>query len=39
MKLILETIGFPQSSIIPFNGIKLEVFEAGQHNAGNPIVL
>src|SRR6056297_392845 len=39
MKPILETIGFPQSSIIPVNGIKLEVFEAGQHNAGNPIVL
>ena len=39
MKPILETIGFPQSSIIPVNGIKLEVFEAGQQNAGNPIIL
>ena len=30
---------FPQPIRIPVNGVELEVFEAGQHNAGNPIVL
>ena len=30
---------FPKPTLIATNGIKLEVFEAGQHNAGNPIVL
>lgn len=30
---------FPQPVRIPVNGVELEVFEAGQHNAGNPIVL
>jgi pimeloyl-ACP methyl ester carboxylesterase len=30
---------FPQPTIIPVNGIELEVFEAGQQNAGKPIVL
>jgi len=30
---------FPESKIISVNGIDLEIFEAGQHNAGNPIVL
>lgn len=30
---------FPQAVRIPVNGIELEVFEAGRHNAGNPIVL
>jgi len=39
MKSILETSGFPQPSIIPVNGIELEVFEAGQQNKGRPIVL
>lgn len=30
---------FPEPTIIAVNGIELEVVEAGQHNAGNPIVL
>lgn len=30
---------FPKSTIIPVNGVELEVFEAGQQNAGKPIVL
>lgn len=30
---------FPNSTIIPVNGVELEVFEAGKQNAGKPIVL
>ena len=30
---------FPQPVRIPVNGVELEVFEAGRHNAGKPIVL
>lgn len=30
---------FPTSNLIPTNGVTLEVFETGQENAGNPIVL
>jgi pimeloyl-ACP methyl ester carboxylesterase len=30
---------FPKPTLVATNGITLEVFEAGQHNAGNPIVL
>ncbi|WP_411744005.1 alpha/beta fold hydrolase [Reinekea sp.] len=30
---------FPTPSLIAVNGIELEVFEAGQQNKGNPIVL
>lgn len=30
---------FPEPTLIAVNGVELEVFEAGQHNAGNPIVL
>ncbi len=33
------TIEFPKATIIPVNGIELEVFEAGKQNIGNPIVL
>lgn len=32
-------IDFPEPRFVPINGIKLEVFEAGQQNAGKPIVL
>jgi pimeloyl-ACP methyl ester carboxylesterase len=32
-------IDFPEHSLIPVNGIELEVFEAGHENAGKPIVL
>ena len=34
-----DPIDFPQPSMIAVNGIELEVFEAGQENAGNPIIL
>lgn len=30
---------FPKPTLIPVNGVELEVFEAGRQNAGNPIVL
>ncbi|KQV00394.1 epoxide hydrolase [Microbacterium sp. Root322] len=30
---------FPDPSLIPVNGVELEVFEAGRENAGNPVVL
>ncbi|MFK3676666.1 alpha/beta fold hydrolase [Microbacterium sp. NPDC090218] len=30
---------FPEPTLIPVNGVELEVFEAGRQNAGNPIVL
>lgn len=30
---------FPDPKMLAVNGIELEVFEAGAHNAGNPIVL
>ncbi|WP_028973904.1 alpha/beta fold hydrolase [Spirochaeta cellobiosiphila] len=30
---------FPKGEMIPVNGIKLEVFEAGRENRGNPIIL
>ncbi|WP_370592143.1 alpha/beta fold hydrolase [Reinekea sp. G2M2-21] len=36
---IIATQDFPSPSQISVNGIELEVFEAGQHNKGNPIVL
>ncbi|MAL18725.1 MAG: alpha/beta hydrolase [Balneola sp.] len=39
MNSILKTIEFPEPTVIPVNGIELEVFEAGQQNAGKPIVL
>ena len=30
---------FPEPTLIPVNGVELEVFEAGRQNAGRPIVL
>ncbi|WP_026422825.1 alpha/beta fold hydrolase [Actinokineospora inagensis] len=30
---------FPEPTIVPVNGVELEVFEAGRENAGKPIVL
>ncbi|MCH7231269.1 alpha/beta hydrolase [Glycomyces sp. L485] len=30
---------FPEPTVIPVNGVELEVFEAGRQNAGAPIVL
>jgi len=34
-----SSIDFPKPTLIHVNGVDLEVFEAGQENAGNPIVL
>ena len=34
-----DTTDFPTPTLIPVNGVELEVFEAGRENAGNPIVL
>ncbi len=36
---ILISTNFPKPTLIPVNGVELEVFEAGNHNAGKPIVL
>jgi pimeloyl-ACP methyl ester carboxylesterase len=30
---------FPEPTLVPVNGVELEVFEAGRHNAGRPVVL
>jgi len=39
MKTTKETVSFSEPTMIPINGIELEVFEAGIENRGNPIVL
>lgn len=39
MNSATHPIPFPEPTIIAVNGIELEVFEAGKHNAGRPIVL
>src|SRR3954447_8672734 len=31
--------GFPEPTLVSVNGVELEVFEAGGHNAGRPVVL
>ncbi|MFJ3494875.1 alpha/beta fold hydrolase [Streptomyces sp. NPDC086091] len=36
---MVNTADFPEPTRIPVNGVKLEVFEAGRENAGNPVVL
>jgi pimeloyl-ACP methyl ester carboxylesterase len=36
---VTTPISFPEPTIIAVNGVDLEVFEAGQPNAGRPIVL
>ena len=33
------TTEFPRPTLIPVNGVELEVFEAGRQNKGNPIIL
>lgn len=38
MNPIVEKTDFPKPTMIAVNGIELEVFEAGQQNAGKPIV-
>ncbi|MET9403420.1 alpha/beta hydrolase [Kitasatospora sp. NPDC002965] len=30
---------FPEPTVVPVNGVELEVFEAGRQNAGKPVVL
>ena len=39
MKSTIEKSEFHEPKLISVNGIELEIFEAGQQNAGNPIVL
>ena len=34
-----NSVEFPKPTMISVNGIELEVFEAGQQNKGNPILL
>ncbi|MGC9493703.1 alpha/beta fold hydrolase [Vibrio genomosp. F10] len=36
---MFDPTDFPKSTLIPVNGVQLEVFEAGLQNVGNPIVL
>ncbi len=36
---MLDTNNFPAPTFVDVNGVTLEVFEAGQENKGNPIVL
>ena len=36
---MLNSTDFPNPTLISVNGVELEVFEAGQQHAGNPIVL
>jgi pimeloyl-ACP methyl ester carboxylesterase len=36
---VFDSADFPEATLISVNGVKLEVFEAGQENAGRPIVL
>lgn len=37
--MMFDPIDFPEPTLIPVNGVELEVFEAGRENAGRPIVL
>ncbi|MEV4891996.1 alpha/beta hydrolase [Nonomuraea sp. NPDC055795] len=36
---MFDPADFPEPTLIPVNGVELEVFEAGRPNAGKPIVL
>ncbi|MFG2825437.1 alpha/beta fold hydrolase [Kitasatospora sp. NPDC048365] len=36
---MVDPADFPEPTLIPVNGVELEVFEAGRENAGKPIVL
>lgn len=36
---MLDTLNFPKATLLPVNGVDLEVFEAGRKNGGRPIVL
>jgi pimeloyl-ACP methyl ester carboxylesterase len=37
--VVMNPGDFPKPTLVPVNGVELEVFEAGRQNAGNPIVL
>ncbi len=39
MNSISHPTHFPKPTLIPVNGVELEVFEAGEENAGKPVVL
>ncbi|GAA0943333.1 alpha/beta hydrolase [Actinocorallia libanotica] len=39
MTSIFNPTDFPKPTLVPVNGVELEVFEAGRENAGKPIVL
>ena len=39
MNSLTNPTGFPEPTLIPVNGVELEVFEAGRQNAGKPVVL
>ena len=39
MTSIPTETSFPKPTLIPANGVELEIFEAGQQNVGKPIVL
>ncbi|MEU4802043.1 alpha/beta hydrolase [Actinosynnema sp. NPDC023587] len=36
---MFDPADFPEPTTVPVNGVELEVFEAGRHNAGKPVVL
>nr|WP_062339302.1 alpha/beta hydrolase [Herbidospora sakaeratensis] len=36
---MFDPADFPKPTLVPVNGVELEVFEAGRQNAGKPIVL
>jgi pimeloyl-ACP methyl ester carboxylesterase len=36
---VFDPADFPEPTLVPVNGVELEVFEAGRHNAGKPVVL
>ncbi|MFI6711325.1 alpha/beta fold hydrolase [Nonomuraea sp. NPDC050478] len=36
---MLNPTDFPEPTLIPVNGVELEVFEAGRENVGKPVVL
>jgi pimeloyl-ACP methyl ester carboxylesterase len=36
---VFNPVEFPEPTLISVNGVELEVFEAGQENAGQPVVL
>ncbi|MFB6894295.1 alpha/beta fold hydrolase [Kitasatospora sp. NPDC056327] len=36
---MFDPADFPEPTLVPVNGVELEVFEAGRENAGRPVVL